>query len=171
MAGGDARRGHLVGASPTFREAFFDGVLAGFDLAEEDFDGVALSHRQARWGLCEYCEAYADAMAWSRRDHARWTAELADPDCEFIILTMVHTRTCSVVAREVAAAEELMISLTPEMARHGGMRVEWPKAMDPAHAEAERRKRCSRCAPDLPDRLTRGSVKGLDGRFTAHTGT
>ena len=158
----------------TDRAAFLEGVLAGFGLAEADFGLVAASHRQAagcdpesRWGLCEYCAAYAAAMAWSQHDKARWAAELAEADREFVLLTMVHTRECSVVAREVAAAEELMIRLTPAMARHGGERVEWPKVVDRTHAVAARRKRCSRCAPDLPDQPVRGSVKGSGGRFTA----
>lgn len=167
------------GPSVVDRAAFFEGVMDGFDMAEAEFGAVAVSHQDvaacdpnSRWGPCEYCSAYAIAISWSRQDKARWVAELADSDVEFVILgpdSMVHTRRCSVVTREVARADELMARLTPAMARHGGMRVRWPHIMSRFQAESARRRRCSRCCPDLPDRRSAGPIKGADGRFVPAT--
>jgi hypothetical protein len=122
------------------------------------------------WGMCEYCAAYASAMTTSRENRTRWSHEADDPSREFIVGgngSKIHTRACPAVTRMLSSAETEMESLTPGMAKHGGMSVRWPRVLTRPEAVAARRHRCDVCCPDLPERTTRGTVKGANGQFTA----
>lgn len=153
-------------------DRFVRGVRAGLREAHRTVIASHMERSQcdpsAAWGMCEYCEAYAHSLAVSKADRRRWAEEITDPTKEFAVLapgSKVHTRGCAAVARMVNEADRQLERLTPADARHGGVTVNWPRLLDKTSAIAACRRRCRVCAPDLPDRPARGSVKGPDGRF------
>lgn len=158
-------------------DELLDGVLAGMHEAHAEHRASTASHANqpgcdpdAPWGMCEYCEAYADSMKRSRDDKARWSRESEDPDREFVVGgsgSKVHTRTCPAVTRMISSAEAEIERLSPADAKHGGFSARWPYLLTREAAVAQRRHRCGVCCPDLPDKRSSGAVKGSDGRFVA----
>jgi hypothetical protein len=158
-------------------DAFLEGVLDGLREAHDEHRASTQSHAHRAdcdpdnpWGMCEYCEAYAEAVAASRVSRARWSDETKEPEREFVVSSSgskVHVRSCPAVTRMLSSAEAELERLSPADARHGGVVVRWPRLLNREEAISARRRRCGVCCPDLPDRPVRGPLKGTDGQFTA----
>ncbi len=146
-------------------EEFYRGFLQGLRETDEDFRAAhsrtALCDPDEPAAMCEYCRRYRDAMRVSWQDRRWWEAQTQDPARAYAAVgsARIHTRDCPAILREAAAADERVTTLTPADAWHGGETVQWPQLLTRAEAMSLNRTRCRTCAPDLPERVPRTSVR------------
>ncbi len=115
-------------------------------------------------------------MKASAASRQRWAEETKDPSRKYVVTAAtwrkysgegkIHQRDCPAVAREIASAERQLESLTPYRAKHGGEEAEWPRLLSRQEAEDQNRSRCRVCAPDLPERVSKGSFRTAAGQFS-----